>query len=64
MSRLSDTDSFETWEKKGSKSIDEVAREKVKEILATHKVEPIPEDVEKEISRVLKRAESELLKSN
>ena len=60
MSRLSDTDSFETWEKKGSKSIDEVAREKVKEILATHKVEPIPEDVEKEISRVLKRAEAEL----
>jgi len=62
MSRLSNIDSFETWQKKGSKSIDEVAKEKVKEILATHKVEPIPEDVEKEISQILKRAEAELLK--
>ena len=62
MSRLSDIDSFETWQKKGSKSIGEVAREKVKEILATHKPEPIPDDVEREISRILKRAESELLK--
>ncbi len=62
MSRISNIDSFETWQKKGSKSIDEVAKEKVKEILATHKPEPIPEDVEKEISQILKRAKAELLK--
>ena len=61
MSRLSDIDSFETWQKKGSKSIADVAHEKVKEILATHKVEPIPEDTQKEISKILKRAEAELL---
>jgi len=61
MSRLSDIDSFETWQKKGSKSIAEVAHEKVKEILATHKVEPIPEDIQKEISKILKRAEADLL---
>ena len=61
MSRLSDIDSFETWEKKGSRSIDKVAREKVKEILATHKPEPIPEDAQKEISKILKRAEAELV---
>jgi len=61
MSRLSDIDSFETWQKKSSRSIDEVAHEKVKEILATHKPEPIPEDVEREISGILKRAETELL---
>ena len=61
MSRLGDIDSFETWQKKGSKSIDEVAHEKVKEILATHKPEPIPEDVEKEISGILQRAEAELV---
>jgi len=63
MSRLSDVSSFETWQKKGSKSVDKVAKEKVKEILATLKPEPIPEEVEKEISRILKRAEAELLKS-
>ena len=61
MSRLSDVDSFETWQKKGSRSIDKVAREKVKEILATHKPEPIPEDAQKEISKILKRAEAELV---
>jgi len=64
MSRLSDISSYETWEKQGSRTIDEVAREKVREILATHKVTPIPEDVEKEIGRILKRAEAELLESN
>jgi len=62
MSRLSDISGFETWKKNGSKSIDKVAKEKVREILATHKPEPIPEDVEKEISQILKRAEEELLK--
>ena len=61
MSKVSDTSSFETWEKKGSKSMDEVAKEKIKEILATHKPEPIPEDVEGEISQILKRAEADLL---
>ena len=55
-------DSFETWQKKGSKPIDKVAGEKVKEILATHKPEPIPENVQEEISQIVKRAEAELLK--
>jgi len=61
MSRLSDISSYETWEKRGSRTIDEVAREKVSEILATHEVTPLLDDVEKEIGRILKRAESELL---
>jgi len=61
MPKISDISSFETWEKKGSKSIDKVAKEKVREILATHKPEPIPEDVQGEISQILKRAEIELL---
>jgi len=61
MSRLSDISSYESWEKEGGKRIDEVARERVKEILATHEVTPLPEDVEKEIGRILKRAEAELL---
>jgi len=60
MPRL-DVDSLETWEKKGIKSLGELAHEKVKEILATHKPIPLPEDVEKEIGHILKRAEAELL---
>ena len=59
INRFSDSDSFEEWEKKGSRSIGAVANDKVKEILAKHKPEPLPEDVEKEISKILKRAEKE-----
>jgi len=54
-------DSFEAWEQKGSKRLDEIAHEKIKEILATHKPEPISQDAQKEISKILKRAETELL---
>jgi len=60
MPRL-DVDSLETWEKKGIKSLGELAHQKVKEILATHKPTPLPEDVDGEISRILQRAEAELL---
>jgi len=60
MPRL-DVDSLETWEKEGIKSLGELAHEKVREILATHKVTPLPANVEKEIGRILKRAEAELL---
>jgi trimethylamine--corrinoid protein Co-methyltransferase len=59
MPRL-DVDSLETWEKEGIKSLGELAHEKVKEILATHKPAPLPEDVDREISRILKRAEVKL----
>jgi trimethylamine--corrinoid protein Co-methyltransferase len=59
MPRL-DVDSLETWEKEGIKSLGELAHEKVKEILATHKPRPLPEDVDREISRILQRAEAEL----
>jgi len=59
MPRL-DVDSLETWEKEGIKSLGELAHEKVKEILATHKPALLPEDVDREISRILKRAEVEL----
>jgi len=59
--KISDRKPYDTWEKTGSKDIVKVAKEKVKEILATHKPEPIPKDVQKEISRILKRYEKEVL---
>ena len=51
---------FTSWQQAGSRSLDEVAKEKVGEILATHKSAPLPEAVEKEIPQVLQRAEAEL----
>ncbi len=53
MSSLSETN------KEGHESLGELAHEKVKEILAKHKPAPLPEDVEKEICMILKRAEKE-----
>jgi len=57
---ISDRESFGTWQKMGSRTMDKVAGEKIKQILATHKPEPISEGAEKEISRILNRAEAEL----
>jgi len=59
--KISDRRPYDTWEKAGAKDIVKVAKEKVKEILATHKPEPVPKDVQKEISQILKRYEKEVL---
>jgi trimethylamine--corrinoid protein Co-methyltransferase len=42
------------WEKTGSKSLAETAREKVRKILAEHQPLPLDEDVNKEIEKILK----------
>jgi len=44
------------WEKMGSKSVIEVAREKVKKILAEHEPSPIDEDIKKQLEEILKTA--------
>jgi len=62
MPRISDRRTYDSWKKAGAKGTLEVAREKAKEILATHKPEPIPKDVQKEISQIVKRYEKEFLK--
>ena len=59
MPELSDRKSYEAWEKAGAKDIAKVAKEKVKEILATHRPKPIPKDVHEEISQIVKRFEKE-----
>jgi trimethylamine--corrinoid protein Co-methyltransferase len=59
--KISDRKPYDTWEKAGAKDIVKVAKEKVKEILATHKPEPISKDAQKEISQILKRYEKEVL---
>ncbi len=44
------------WEKKGAKSIVEVAREKVKKILAEHEPPDLDENVKKQLQEILKTA--------
>jgi trimethylamine--corrinoid protein Co-methyltransferase len=58
MPALADKLSHPEWEKAGSKNIVERAKERVKEILATHKPTPLPEEQEKAIDEILKEATS------
>jgi trimethylamine--corrinoid protein Co-methyltransferase len=59
--KLSDRQTFDAWMQAGAKDIVSVAKEKVKEVLAKHKPEPIPKDIQKEISQIMKRCEKKLL---
>ncbi len=61
-SELVDRRSYAAWKKAGSKSLVEMAREKAKEILKEHQPTPLDKDVQKEISDIIRRAESELAK--
>jgi len=60
--KISDRRTYDSWLKADAKDIVTVAKEKVEEILATHKPEPIPEDTRKEISQIIKRYEEEVSK--
>jgi len=47
--KLADKRTRAQWEKSGSKDLAQVARERAREILATHQPDPLPRDVEKEL---------------
>ncbi|UCB44723.1 MAG: trimethylamine methyltransferase family protein [Spirochaetota bacterium] len=64
---LMDTEIFdrcnrETWESMGKKDLVQKASEKAFEILKKHEVEPLPEDVSKELKDIVRKAEKELAK--
>ena len=61
-SELVDRSSYDAWKKAGAKSLVEMARERAKEILREHQPTPLDKDVQKEISDIIRRAESELAK--
>jgi len=55
--RLFDRNAYDTWEARGARDIREVAKEKAREILATHEVEPLPEEVREELEAIIRKAE-------
>ena len=59
--KISDSRTYGAWAEAGSKDVATVAREKIKQILATHKPEPLPKDVQEEIAGIMKRCEKEFL---
>jgi trimethylamine--corrinoid protein Co-methyltransferase len=59
---LLDRQTRSKWVKNGSKDLLQRAKEKTKEILATHIPNPLPSDIEKELNNALKEAEKEILR--
>lgn len=52
---LMDKGPFSSWENRGSRSMEEKAAERVDEILETHQVKPLPEDVQQKIRAIVSR---------
>jgi trimethylamine--corrinoid protein Co-methyltransferase len=55
--RLGVHDAQESWEMAGKKDVLEEAREKVENLLSTHKSLPLSDEVEKELDKIQKRAD-------
>ncbi len=55
--RLFDRNTYDSWEARGAKDIREVARERAREILSTHEVEPLPGEVKEELNALIRKAE-------
>lgn len=58
---LSDRLNYEVWDQEGRPTIQQRARAKALELLANHEVEPLPEDVDREIDAVIDDARAELV---
>jgi len=55
--QLFDRNTYDTWEARGAKDVREVARERAREILATHEVETLPGEVQEEFEAIIRKAE-------
>ncbi len=51
---------YDTWVAAGAKDVVQVAREKVKEILATHKPTPLDADVQKSVRQIVREGEEKI----
>jgi len=53
---LTDRKTYESWQAEGATSMGQRAKEKIKHILAHHRLEPLPTAVDTEINQILQRA--------
>jgi trimethylamine--corrinoid protein Co-methyltransferase len=58
--RVLDRDYYEAWRNAGAPGTEQRCRERREELLATHEVEPLPEDLDGELLGIIGAAESEL----
>jgi trimethylamine--corrinoid protein Co-methyltransferase len=59
MPTLMDRQNYERWAESGSATLQERANRKVRQILGTHRAEPLPEDVQQTLKAVVERADRE-----
>ena len=52
---LFERDNYEAWEAKGSKTLSERARERGEKILTSHQPEPLPEDIQAQLHKIVER---------
>jgi trimethylamine--corrinoid protein Co-methyltransferase len=57
-SDLADKGNYSQWERRGATTMEERAAQKVEEILASHKPEPLPPGVQQEIRRIVEREQA------
>lgn len=57
---VTDGQTYQTWKASGSKSAVDHANAKAKEILKTHEVTPLPEDVKKELAKIVREGEEKI----
>lgn len=55
-SRLEPNQRYEEWVEDGSKTMDDHVKERLREIIATHRPKPIPEQAQRTIDRIIQRA--------
>ena len=58
--RLLERDNYDRWQGKGGKTLAERAAERVTNILAKHKPDPLPEDVAHRVKAIVQQAEESL----
>jgi trimethylamine--corrinoid protein Co-methyltransferase len=54
-SSLADKGTYSQWERRGATTMEERATQQVEEILSSHKPEPLPPDVQRDIKKIIKR---------
>jgi trimethylamine--corrinoid protein Co-methyltransferase len=62
MPALSDPRPYQAWAKDGSKTVVKAASERVKEIISTHRPDPLPRSVKDELASIIKEGEAKIPK--
>lgn len=58
---ISQRQTFEQWANDGSKKVEDLAKEKAKNLLATHQPAPLGDKIEKEFAKIIDGAKKELM---